>query len=602
MTDKTSKLRILRTTAAFVAGTAIVMTTACDSSPDIKMMDQIQMGSQLKVLSTDKASYKPGEDVHFNLTLQDGTAAGGTFHIRYKHLDQIIGHETKTAKSDKLSWSWKPPEVDNEGYLAEVVLEKEGMFIGHKNIAVDVSSDWGKFPRYGYLADFPAMSQEEMSAVIDRLNLFHINGIQFYDWQFKHQDPVPYDGSKPARQWKDIANRPVNFSTVKNYIDLVHNHGMKAMSYNLLFGAYADAEQDGVKKEWGLYKDSQHNAQDKHRLPKDWASDIYLYDPSNPDWQSYLVDKEKKAFESLPFDGWQVDQLGVRGPLWTYGGKSVKLAATFPEFLKKAKEKLNIDYVMNAVGQYGQDNIASQAPVKFLYTEVWKDHPGYQQLKEVIDQNGKLSGNRLNTVLAAYMNYQFSNNPGQFNMPGILFTDAVIFASGGSHLELGENMLSKEYFPHKNLKISPVLDDKLLIYYDFLVAYQNLLRDKLYESALRAEGTDSLAISDHAEKGKVWSFAKQKDGKDILHFINFTDASTMEWNDSNGTQTEPAEKQNVMVSVKTDKPVAKIWFASPDYYGGSAISLDFQQQDGKLELKLPKLKYWDMVVVEYKEG
>ncbi|MNC23275.1 Dextranase precursor [compost metagenome] len=372
------------------------------------------------------------------------------------------------------------------------------------------------------------------------------------------------------------------------------------MNYNLLFGAYADAEKDGVKREWGLFKDPNRIAQDIHPLPEEWASDIYMYDPSNPEWQNYLIGKERKTFKMLPFDGWHVDQLGDRGELWNNEGQSVNLAATYPAFLNTAKERLDVDYVMNAVGQFGQPLIAGEAPVKFLYTEVWGNHPGYQNLKEVIDENSKDSGKRLNTVLAAYMNYHLSDSPGRFNTPGILLTDAVIFASGGSHLELGENMLSKEYFPHKNLEISPALEKQLINYYDFLVAYQNLLRDHTEDSILKAEGLGEPAVSYQAEQGKVWSFTKRKDGKDVFHFINFTDASTMDWNDSNGMQTEPAERLNVAVSVKMKKPIAKVWFASPDYNKGSPQSLAFSQRDGVLQWELPKLKYWDMVVIEYK--
>ncbi|AIQ65524.1 hypothetical protein PSTEL_22800 [Paenibacillus stellifer] len=584
-------------------GAAVMVASACGKAPDPVESppenEEIQKVSLLKELSTDKAAYWPGEAVRFQLKFKQASP-GGTVNIRYLHLNRIIKEERLQAEGDKLVWSWEPPMEEGQGYLAEVVYERDGK--GDQiNIAVDVSSDWGKFPRYGYVADFQSMSTGEMSRVIERLNRFHINGIQFYDWQYKHQEPIRLEEGRPAAEWKDIANRSVSFDTVRDYIGLAHNHGMKAMNYNLLYGAYTDAEQDGVSREWGLFKSPGGADQDKHPLPDDWASDIDLYDPSNPDWQNYLIGKESRTFEWLPFDGWHVDQLGDRGELWTHDGKSVNLAATYPLFLNAAKERLDVDYVMNAVGQFGQELIAREAPVKFLYTEVWGNHPHYRNLKEVIDENSRYSGNRLNTVLAAYMNYHLSDSPGMFNTPGILLTDAVIFASGGSHLELGENMLSKEYFPHKNLSVSPELEEQLIKYYDFLVAYQNLLRDHPKESSLKAEGTEEIAVSDQAEQGKVWSFSKYKDGKEIMHFINFTDASTMDWNDAHGTQSEPEERRNVSVSVKTDRPISNIWFASPDQNGGSPQALPFSQQDGVVEWELPVLKYWDMAVIEYWE-
>ena len=75
------------------------------------------------------------------------------------------------------------------------------------------------------------------------------------------------------------------------------------------------------------------------------------------------------------------------------------------------------------------------------------------------------------------MNYNKANNPGYFNTAGVLLTDAVIFAFGGAHLELGEHMLGKEYFPNNNLQMKEDLKASLINYYDFLVAYQNILRD-----------------------------------------------------------------------------------------------------------------------------
>ena len=51
------------------------------------------------------------------------------------------------------------------------------------------------------------------------------------------------------------------------------------------------------------------------------------------------------------------------------------------------------------------------------------------------------------------MNYNRADNTGEFNTPGVLLTDAVMFALGGSHLELGDHMLCKEYFPNDNLEM-----------------------------------------------------------------------------------------------------------------------------------------------------
>lgn len=576
-----------------------VFAAGCQDKQEIQA-DQVTSLGVAEFLATDKAAYRPGETVKFSLRLKE--AAGDmTIRVQYRHLGEVIGDQQLQAAGDKAEWEWTPPADDFKGYMAEVFVANKETVVDHLNIAVDVSSDWSKFPRYGYLADFPKLGREQMENVIERLNRFHINGIQFYDWQYKHHDPLKLEGGKPAAEWADIANRPVSFDTVKGYIDLAHSKNMKAMNYNLLFGAYADAEKDGVSKEWGLFKDRDQTEQDNHPLPG-WASDIMLYDPANPDWQNYLIGKEKGVFQHLPFDGWHVDQLGGRGTLWNAAGKAVELPQAYVSFLKSAKQQLDVHYVMNAVSQFGQGLLAALAPLDFLYTEVWSDFPEYSSLKEIIDRNGDFSGNRLNTVLAAYVNYDYSNYGAMFNAPGVLLADAVIFASGGAHLELGENMLSKEYFPHKKLSVSPDLEKQLIGYYDFLAAYQNVLRDGLQPAQLKMESeAGGPSISAEAKQGHIWSFAKKKNNSYIVHFINFTDATTMNWNDNEGNQAEPQELKDVAVSFHTDQKVNGIQFASPDYYNGSMVSVPLEQKDGKVTFKLPKLKYWDMVMIDLAE-
>ena len=53
---------------------------------------------------------------------------------------------------------------------------------------------------------------------------------------------------------KDISNRWIGVAHIKKYIEVQHQYGMKSMFYNLCFGAWKDADKDGVKAEWGLYK------------------------------------------------------------------------------------------------------------------------------------------------------------------------------------------------------------------------------------------------------------------------------------------------------------------------------------------------------------
>jgi dextranase len=545
-------------------------------------------------MRTDKVSYQPGEAVTFTI---DKTIPGAK--IRYRHLDETIS-ETDLSGT---SWNWTPTATDYTGYLVDVFGEAEGTEKIYGSVAVDVSTDWARFPRYGFLSKFGQLSNADMDGVIDNLARHHINGIQFQDWHFKHHMLLAGTVASPQTTWKDIANRDNYLSTVKGYIGKAHALNVKTMFYNLGFGALSDAAADGVHEEWYVFKDNVHTSKDVHSLPKPpFKSDIFLLDPSNTSWQQYIGSRNNDVYQVFDFDGFHADQLGDRGNLYRYDGSPLNLANTFKPFLQAMKAASpNKRLLMNAVNQYGQQTGIAESPVDFLYTEVWGGNEGYKDLARIISDNNNYSNNAKNTVLAAYMNYNLANNPGFFNTPGVLLTDAVIFAFGGAHLELGEHMLGKEYFPNSNLQMKDDLKTALVKYYDFLVAYQNLLRDGgSFNSPVLSCSNGVMSLNNWPPaNGKVAVAGKEFTNMQVLHLINLANAASFDWRDTNGNQPVPNTFQNAMLEFTTNKTVSKVWVASPDSRDGVATPIPFTQNGSIVTWKLPQLKYWDMIVVEY---
>ena len=135
-------------------------------------------------LSTDKAVYSPGETVTFTAS----EMPTGAIYVRYMHLGEEQGDAQPLSGT---TWTWTAPSDDFKGYMAEVYQRSaEGETI-LATIAVDVSSDWSRFPRYGFLSTFGEMNREASDAVISNLSRLHINGVQFQDWHWKHHWP-PY--------------------------------------------------------------------------------------------------------------------------------------------------------------------------------------------------------------------------------------------------------------------------------------------------------------------------------------------------------------------------------------------------------------------------
>ncbi|MCL2776330.1 MAG: glycoside hydrolase family 66 protein [Oscillospiraceae bacterium] len=575
----------------YILAVSLVMFISCEK--DHNTDDKVTYGDNYMSidLSTDKAVYKPGETVRFTLKEK----LSGTLEIRYSYLGHALSEEALTSTS----WSWTPPAGDFKGYMVDIYETVNGKDTIYQNIAVDVSSDWNKFPRYGFLSAYGNISSSEIENTVNMLNRYHINGIQFYDWLYDHQRPLAGTAQNPASSWVDISGRTNYMSTTKQYIDKIHSMGMNALFYDLCYGALNNAVADGVQEEWYIFKDTEHSQKDVFNLSSPFRSSIYLTNPSNPDWQKYLTGRVNDVYSVYDFDGYHIDQLGDRGMVYDYGGNSVALDQTFKPFIDVVKaDNPAKKLLFNAVNQYGQAG-AAQSGVDFLYTEVWDPNNTFEQLAQVILDNNTYSSNTKNTVLAAYINYAKSNSSGYMNAPGVLLANAVIFAFGGAHIELGEHYLANEYYPNSNLQMKSDLKLYLVHYYDFLVAYQNLLRDGGTFTSYTVESLDGKLSTGNWSQGKVSVAGKKFADKDVIHLINFSNANDMEWRDTNGTQAEPATITDAKIKITANASVKSCWFASPDVNGGVAQTVGFSQAGNDVTLSIPSLKYWDMIVLEY---
>jgi len=544
-------------------------------------------------ITTDKAAYKPGDMVNFNI--DKGLPASA--RVRYRYLNETL----LETSLDGQSWSWTTPSDDFTGYMVDIydVIDAEEYIYG--SIAVDVSSDWYKFPRYGFLSKFPQLTDERMSNVIDSLTRYHINGLMFYDFENKHHKPLAGTPENPDDTWPDIARRTIYRSTVESYITKAHEKNMNAMFYNLAYGAWSDAAADGVSSEWYMYTNTSHTTVDYIYLDNNWSSSIYLLDPSNRDWQDYLAKQNDDLYSVLEFDGYHVDQVGNRDKnLYTYNGTLIDLPGTFAPFLDAMKQKApDKRLVMNAVDQLGQEGIAT-ADVDFLYSEVWSPLT-YSELADVIIDNNTFCNNTMNTVLAAYINRGLSDSEGYFNLPGVLLAESVIFAFGGSHIELGEHMLVHEYFPNSNKMMSVELQRAMVSYYDFLVAYENILRDGGSFNTPAVTSTDrQMSINSWPpQSGNVAAVGRLTGKRQVIHLINFSTATDLQWRDNDGSRRVPVKYENSDLDIDVSGTVSKVWYASPDYNHGSSAELDFIQNGNTISLEMPYMQYWGMIVAEY---
>jgi dextranase len=565
-------------------------------------------------IASNRTAHLPGSSVTIVVTLSSATGfiASGSIEVAIFHLGVLQPGTVRATFPDTASsrtgvrLNWQAPDLDYRGYLLEVKLkDSDGAMIDSKTGAIDVSSDWRKFPRYGFLTDYSG--KYDAALYVEQLNALHINALQFYDWQWKHHRPVKGPISNPDPAWQELSGKTVQKAVVNSLIAAAHDRGMVALQYNLIYGAASDFASDGVDAAWGLYDKPNGSQWRFGPFPSSWTTPyLYLFNPANSNWQKYILDREMEVLEAFKFDGWHADTVGDWGVKYGADGSVVDIKSTFRPFLRAARERLgNYQLVMNVVGAKGHTEV-NTSPIDVAYMEIWPwdGIPDYKSLKDIIDTTRAESGGK-SLVVPAYMNYDYAKtksdqSPGLFNDPGVLLTEATVMAAGGVRFELGDGgyMLCNEYFPNRSLVMSSTLKVAIQHYWDFLVGYQNLLRDG-QNDVRRLISIDSVAVSDSGARNTVWAFAKKGNGHEVLHFINLLGVVHTSWRDTNADQSVPAARKDLWVNVYTTARASQAYFASPDHEGGRALPIAVTQGNDVngpfVRFQLPALAYWSMV-------
>jgi dextranase len=570
-------------------------------------------------VTTDKARYAPQETAIITLTVEGATAQKNTEAcLTLESLGKTVAcqcnaHLTLRAGKNELSLRLQPPPNDFQGYRLHAQLRQaHHELLAEGFSALDVSSNWAKFPRYGYIANYDASTP----AVewIRELNRYHINGLLFYDVQNKHHMPVPPEPALPA-QWPDVAGRTVNRDVVLSLLAQAKERHMTTMVYNASYAAYQNAFTDGsgVQLQWATWPSAttERSAANVKSLLlptgtgwRGWSTPALLYmNQSDTRWQSYLFAQMNRLFAMLPFDGWHIDSFGD-AEAWNYEGKKIDFVAGFPDFVNAAHQTLQRPVVLNTVSGAGQEGMANSA-AEFVYSELWlPDHPTYRSILQSADSIHRANPNKA-IVFAAYMQngaaekLTLEGKHAAFNLPGLLITDAAIFASGASHIELGDGdrMLSRPYFPDDQvLTLTPQDRVTLRDYYDFLVAYENNLRDKAEPADTPVEIGQAPASVD-AHPGSIWTIARKKDADIILHLINLTSVKDSSWRNDGDNIAIPLSFHQLRIRVIASE-LANAGWASPDVDHGAWHKLPLCKiGTNTWEIVLPELRVWSMVIL-----
>ncbi len=599
---------------------------------------------QLEILidGTDKARYAPGEEAVITASVRNLTEKNADdilLEMNVYHLGEAVYSQQQSlaiapGEEKGLSLNWQPPDTDYQGYLICLKLtDSKGNYIAQDTTGIDISSDWVKFPRYGYLCDYG--EEENTEEKIAQMNRYHINAIEYYDWHALHHEPIPEEVTRQSPGvWEDWSGREIYGETVRNYIQNAQDRNMVSMAYNMIYAGtdsfVKDVSGNPTKAaDWQIYFAPENERGEGMFTFKMGASpsgngNLFFMNPLNADWQDYIFSQEKHALDVLGFDGWHGDTVGDWGkmvdafgnPLGTgEDGESIyEVKDTYRQFLNAAKEALEGYYLsFNPVGAQGIEQVnTSNSDV--LYTEFWpwdQDRDGvlydtYQSLVTEVERTMEESkpysadGKGKSLVVKAYINYY--KTTGTMNVPGVLLCDAAVYAAGGSRLELGNgnHMLHVEYYPDDDIPMGDELQEAMAKMADFTVAYENLLRDGQFTTENRVEIAEHQ-VSRDGQGNTIWAYTRADGEYEILHLINLLGTDN-EWRDERGKKEAPSYTENLNVKYYTEKEITQVHMASFSFEDGMSRELSFEQgedSNGKyIRFTVPSLEYWDMIYMK----
>lgn len=576
---------------------------------------------------TDKATYNPGDSVEIIININNNTQNKiSILEIQPMHLNKKTGDsivvdcnmEPFTKKTKKITWS--AGDTDYQGYLLEIYAKDDsGNVIDQGSVAVDVSSDWRKFPRYGYVYDFG--ENVNTYGKIEQMSKYHINVIEYYDWQYLHHQPLAPQEMLDSGVYEDWSGRKIYVDTIKSYLKNAKSKNMVNMAYDMIYAGTDEfiAGDNNEHQNWQVYfKDDNSSGSGAFYFTMGSSPSgnghLYFMNPLNTNWQNHIFSEVNKVFDYFDFDGWHGDTVGDWGNMTTADGSPLgytengqpiySITDTYKQFLDAAKNAIGDKYLsFNPVGAKGIIQ-ANTSAVDALYTEFWpwdtdrngNSYDTYDALVREVE-NSMNDSNGKSLAVKSYINYNASG--GYMNTPAVMLVNAAVFAAGGNRVEIGNgnNILHHEYYPNDGVKMNNELKSRMRNMYDFVVAYENILRDGQSTTENKVI-TKNYSSSKDGTADTIWTYTREGNGYQMLHLINLLDTDN-QWRDENRTKTTPKKAENVEVKYYYSGEVNSVYLASPDINGGMTQGIDFQKgedSDGKyIEFTVDSLEYWDLI-------
>lgn len=408
---------------------------------------------------TDKSTHTPGTQA----TITAEASGDGTVHFSVSHLGVEVVSGDATVENGKATWPYTTPGDNNQGYLVTAT----GADGTHAETALDVSSSWTRFPRMGYLSHFkptaPAgtdgnTTYESFLFVqpqdyINKLSQdYHINALQYYDWQYRHEQPVATGDLE--NQWPLwYANTYASKKTISDYVTDAKNANIGSLAYSMAYAANDGYDTNAIKDEWILRNDD--GSYWRRGLGNQWwvntpegtpkpENHMTMMNVNAQGWRDYITDQYVAQKDAFGFDGTHIDTLGQTVKK-DASGNSVDLTDGLTALVNDTAAKTGTATGINLPDGAGTDKIGPSS-ASYVYTELWDHNETNQQVATYLQGARNAAGNKPQIVAAYANNY----DPTQSGRPAVPTQDGPRIeaesdqasVSGGVHILSGDDSAS----------------------------------------------------------------------------------------------------------------------------------------------------------------
>lgn len=461
--------------------------------------------------------------------------------------------------------------------------------------AFDIVTSRRQVVRYGFLSDFTP--EEKDTADVEWMRDLHINCVQFYDWMYKHDKLI-----SPTCEYEDPMGRKTSLATLKSKINACNEMGIRPFAYGAIYAATEDTYNK--HPEWAMY-----TAEGKPIRFADWL--YYMNVSVKCGWSEHLLEQYAQTIR-FGFEGIHMDTYGFPKWVWNDKGSKLDLPSDFARLVNAAGDKVESEdedagVIFNAVNNWPTEAIVNTTE-DAAYVEVWPPNDSYRDLYTIIS-NIKAQTDK-SVILAAYMK-PFAVSNAEEAEYSLRLTWAAISASGATQLVFGENraVLSDSYYAkyaHLRSEFLPVAQK----YCDYLVRYSSLLYDdKGIDISRTAAGginedicfsADNTVFSVDGRADSVWTIIRETSNRINIQLINLCGNDEF-WD---AAKNAPHQVNNICISLRLDRELEGVWFASPDGETLDAQPLNAEHSESaqgrRYSVRIPVLHCWTSVWVDIK--